>query len=396
MEYKKLITLSYTDEKEYKKVYDSRIKNECAQILDIEISGSPAFYLANNEILMLITEIAGLDKKLTAVTQKLPRLAVERYAAQILIDEIKQTNDIENVYSTKKQIKATFEKIEKNEFKGRFNGLIRKYGLLAKGGEIPLNGCEDLRRLYDETVLPEVVEEDATARPDGILFRKESVSVYSGSGKEIHVGVLPEQKIISMLSAALKILNDGGVNPLVSSAIFHYLFAYVHPFYDGNGRTNRLISSYYISKYLNPLAAYRFSYVIKKHKSRYYKMFSDTNDKRNKGDLTPFIIGYLEFIAEAEAELLEEMQKNKIKYEYYKARLKEFNLSDTDEEIAADLLISALFDTEGRTVTRLEKTSGKSYNTVKKAINKLQSVNILRKTAAGKEIFYEIDLDKFD
>ena len=43
-------------------------------------------------------------------------------------------------------------------------------------------------------------------------------------------------------------LNGDNINSIIRISIFHYLYSYVHPFYDGNGRINRLISSYYISK----------------------------------------------------------------------------------------------------------------------------------------------------
>lgn len=394
MEYKKLLTLSYTDEKEYQEVYKSRINSESAVLLDFEVSGNQAFYIINQEILMLVTKIASVDKDLGAMMTNLPNIAILQYTRQILIDEIKQTNDIENVFSTKKQIKSTLSKIEKNSFNGRFNGLIRKYQALEKKADIPLDSCVDIRKLYDEIVLPEVVEEDSEDRPDGVLFRKDSVSVYSDTGKEIHVGSYPESQIISNLTSALKILNDKNENYLVSAAVFHYLFAYTHPFYNGNGRIDRFISSYYISKYLNHLTAYRLSYIIKKHKSQYYKMFTETNDKRNKGDLTPFIIQFLEFILKAEMELCEEIF-NRIKMQnYYSSRLKQLSLTGLDDKIAFYLLLNALFDNEGLSISRLQKIVGKSYTTVKKSIEQLQKLDILRAEPSGKAILYEIDLDK--
>ncbi|MCQ2755203.1 MAG: Fic family protein [bacterium] len=394
MNYKKLLTLSYTDEKEYQEVYKSRINSESTTLLDFEISGNQAFYVITQEILMLVTKIASVDKDLGRKMTLLPNIAIQQYTRQILIDEIKQTNDIENVFSTKKQIKDTLSKIEKNSFKGRFNGLIRKYQALEIKADISLNSCDDIRKLYDEIVLPEVIEEDPTDKPDGIMFRKESVSVYSESGKEIHVGSYPEAKIISNLTSALKILNDENVNYLVSAAVFHYLFAYIHPFYNGNGRTDRFISSYYVSKYLNPLVAYRLSYIIKKHKSQYYKMFTDTNDKRNKGDLTPFIIQFLEFVLEVEKELCEEIENRVNKTSYYTMRLKELSLTELDDKIAFYLMLNALFDNEGLSVSRLQIIVGKSYNTVKKSIDRLQEMNLLRTETSGKSTLYEIDLNK--
>ncbi len=394
MEYKKLLAMSFSDKEKYKQVYESRINNECTTLLDFEIAGNQAFFVTNPELLMLITKIASMDKALEEKISRLPTIAIRQYMQQTLVDEIKQTNDIENVFSTKKQIKNTMQKIEKKDFNGRFNGLICKYQMLAKKEEIPLQSCEDIRKLYDEIALPEVLEEDPADALDGVLFRKESVSVYSDTGKEIHTGVFPEQKIISSLSSALKILNDDTINHLVSAAVFHYLFAYIHPFYNGNGRTDRFISSYYIAKYLNPLVAYRLSYIIKKHKSQYYKMFIETNDKRNMGDLTPFILQFSEFVLEVEKELCEEIENRFCKMEYYLEKIESISFSGIERNIAYYLVLNALFDNEGLSISHLKKITRNSYNTIKKAIEKLKKMKMIRSETSGKAILYEIDLDK--
>ena len=44
--------------------------------------------------------------------------------------------------------------------------------------------------------------------PDGEIFRKESVSVYSPTGKELHCGVNPESKIIEYMDNAIDFLNN--------------------------------------------------------------------------------------------------------------------------------------------------------------------------------------------
>ena len=99
---------------------------------------------------------------------------------------------------------------------------------------------------------------------DGLMFRKEAVDVHSASWKIIHRGVTPEEKLITALSDALNFLNDDANPVLVRIAVFHYLFAYIHPFYGGNGRTARFISSAYIAKHLHPLIALRLAVTIKR------------------------------------------------------------------------------------------------------------------------------------
>ena len=64
------------------------------------------------------------------------------------------------------------------------------------------------------------------------------------SGKVIHSGIYPEEKLNEAMTAALDFLNDDNIDILIRISAFHYLFGYIHPFYDGNGRTSRFISSH--------------------------------------------------------------------------------------------------------------------------------------------------------
>ena len=52
--------------------------------------------------------------------------------------------------------------------------------------EINLESCEDIRKLYDELGLQEVLEEDLGNKPDGKIFRQGKVYVQDPTGKQIH------------------------------------------------------------------------------------------------------------------------------------------------------------------------------------------------------------------
>ena len=101
--------------------------------------------------------------------------------------------------------------------------------------------CEDIRVFYDAFAHKEVTANDPTHKLDGNLFRQDSVDITSASGKILQPGVQPEKKIIELLNVTLEILHDPDMPLLARVAIFHYLFEYIHPFYDGNGRTARFI-----------------------------------------------------------------------------------------------------------------------------------------------------------
>lgn len=159
---------------------------------------------------------------------------------------------------------------------------------------------EGIRKIYDDIFGNEIND-----LPDGKIFRKESVSVHSSAGKEIHRGLYPESKIIEAMSSSLDFLNNNKTDILIRTAVFHYLFGYIHPFYDGSGRTSRFISSYLLSKELTGLIGYRISYTIKGHIKAYYDAFKECNHPDSRGDLTPFLEMFLTVIDISEKQLYE-------------------------------------------------------------------------------------------
>lgn len=255
--------------------------------------------------MQLTNRILKLDKELTLKTKHLPNIALTQYTKSCIIDEIKMTNDIEGVISTRKEISEIMNDISGKKKGNRLYGLVKKYELLMEE-DIALNNCTDIRALHNDLVLNEVKSENVDHIPDGTIFRKDSVFIQNKSGKTIHAGLTPEIKIIETMTDCLQILNNEEYNKLISIAVFHYMFGYIHPFYDGNGRISRFISSYLLSRELNSLISYRLAYTIKKDISKYYKNFHIVNDGKNKGEITSFVDYFLSVLIES----LEDLNKS--------------------------------------------------------------------------------------
>lgn len=163
--------------------------------------------------------------------QSLPSIALNQYIKTCLIDEIKMTNEIEGVYSTRKEINDILDNLKNKNKRDRLYGLVKKYELLLNEN-IKLNTCEDIRNLYNDLVLKEVIDDDALNEPDGQIFRANPVHVQNAIGKNIHDGLFPENLIIESMTNALNVLNNDNYDLLIRIAVFHYMFGYIHPFYD--------------------------------------------------------------------------------------------------------------------------------------------------------------------
>lgn len=400
MPYVELKKLHYIDSEKYAKEYLNRFASEEAVKLDFYIKEKQAFFLLNADVMSLAYKIARIDKRIGKLCDNLPGIAINQYSKKCLIDEIVITNKIEGVHSSRKEIGDALDILEKqSSSKGkhaRFLSLVNKYLKLSKQNEIPLSQCQDIRDIYDEILFKEVVSEDRSNKPDGEIFRRESVSVYSATNKEIHCGMTPESKIIESMQKALDFLNDDSTEMLFRICIFHYLFEYIHPFYDGNGRMGRFILSYGITKTLEPLVAFRISETIAKNKTAYYKAFETCNDQRNLGDLTPFLLMQLKILLEAMEDLEKSLYEKMCTWEKYEEAVESFCDNEQVLRIIYSCLVqAALFSENGISMQELQNAISLSSYLVKKNMNKIPSEMIIEKRK-GRLKYYSINLEKLN
>ena len=393
MKYKLLSHLFYKNKDEYNALYQQRMSSESTVVLPIKIGDHNAFYCLCPEIYETSLRIMQLDKMVSVVEDELPNAALIQFANKCLIDEIKLTNDIEGVYSTRKELSAVLHEVSSKAKKKRFYGLLNKYQMLISDNEFPLNTSTDIREIYNDLVFKEVAEDCAENIPDGEIFRKDMAEVTTSTQKVIHKGAYPETKIIQLMEQALNVLNQKEIPILIRISIFHYLFGYIHPFYDGNGRTSRFISSYLLSKEFEFLIGFRLSYTIKEHIKDYYEAFKECNDEKNLGDLTPFIIMFLNIILESFENLYEALEKRKNLLSKYSEFIENSDMNEELKIFTYVLTQASLFSNEGITKRQLGIELDISPSTVDKRLSKLRQMEMLLEEN-GKPARYMIDLNK--
>ncbi len=395
MSYVLLSHLFHKDKNEYTSLYEKRISSESTYILPVKIGNNKAFYCLCPEIHNISLRIMQLNNRVSDIKRTLPPEALFQFAKKCLIDEIKLTNDIEGVYSTRKELVSVLDEIDKKGKKKRFYGLLNKYNMLGSDSEFPLNTSNDIREIYDDLVLKEVAEDHPDNVPDGEIFRKDMADVTTPAQKVIHHGAYPETKIIQLMEQSLNILNQKEIPVLIRISIFHYLFGYIHPFYDGNGRTSRFISSYLLSREFEFLIGFRLSYTIKAHIKDYYDAFKECNSENNLGDLTPFIIMFLKIILESFENLYDALEKRSNQLSKYTDVLDNAtDMSDGLKTFAFVLIQAALFSDEGLTKKQLESELNISPSTIDKRLAKLRELNILLEDKSSRAVKYLIDLNK--
>ena len=300
MSYEPLYKVYYKYPEKWQEILNTRYMSENTEHIGISIAqinrrkSFSAFFVYHKDILDVMIKIERKHSAFLELLKEVPLIMHPYLLNTFLVEEIKASNDIEGVHSSRREIQ---EAIGTNvtEIK-RFSSVVSKYrDILNPTGKKEFYLNEEIRSLYDALVSNEIEEKN---KLDGKIFRKDSVSVYDGFDREIHVGTTPESEIIRLMNIALGFLNNNEIQLSIRVAVFHYIFGYIHPFYDGNGRINRYMSSSYLAKEFHPLVALRLSALIKANRSKYYKIFSKTTSEYNGGDLTPFIIQFLNFLVD--------------------------------------------------------------------------------------------------
>ena len=397
MEYESLSKIYYKRPAEHNKTYVERFNSPLTRHFDFQIqeynhrNKHPAFFCYTEEFAVLMEKIYKKHEDLLQALQAVPPLVLEQFILSSVVNEVRATSDIEGIHSTRKEIK---EVVSGSVQSARFSSIVAKYkSILTDSGQISFKTCEDIRAFYDEFIHKEVTANDPTHKLDGDLFRRDSVDITSASGKILHRGIQPEKRIIELLNITLGILHDSDIPLLARVAIFHYFFEYIHPFYDGNGRTARFIVSYFLASRFHRLVALRLSVLIKKNKKKYYELFKETDSEWNCGDLTPFVIGFTEIVSATFDDILLSLNNKIMQLTKYRQKL--YALTEGDEltkAIYEALLQSSVFFGSGISMEGLMRATGKSRNTVKSRLDNMPAGHVLESGGGGSKKIYRLNL----
>lgn len=368
MTYVSLKKIYYTEPARHQAAYKERFNSPACRRLPFGIKQFnrsrefPAFFIYTEDIVLELEKLFDRNEALNAAILKTPPIISRQFSLSCIIDEIQSTNEIEGVISSKTELRTALETLSKTP---RFSTIINSYNRLISRETIPFETCRDIRAFYEQFTYDDVLSYNPNNRLDGEIFRAGAVDISSASGKTLHRGAYPESAIISSMVTALDILHDGNIPLPVRLAVFHYYFLYIHPFYDGNGRTGRFIVSYFLAQRFHPFVALQLSCVIRKRLTKYYEMFRLANSEINCGDLTPFIESFLSIISSAFDNATETLTRKTLQTEKLQQRLLNgITVDKLSRDLYVILLQTSSFYGYGLTIPELMQLTGKSRNTV--------------------------------
>lgn len=332
------------------------------------------FFLPIKNVLMLQDEIIQNSRDILNLSNELPEVALNYCIREIMVNEIIKSNGIEGVHTTKKDV---YDSMDSNK-KYRFSGIIKKYKQITENKIEKINSAEEIRKIYDE-VFSEEIMINPENQLDGKLFRKGLVYVTDSSMKNVHLGDSNEELILKHIKNLIIFMNKKDINFLLKACIIHYYFEYIHPFYDGNGRFGRLIFSMYLARKLDVFTGLSLSYAIFSEKEKYSKLFLNTSNSKNFGEITFFLIGMLELIKKGQESIMKMLEDKIEKLNFSKNYLNNLNLSDLEKDIMFVYIQNHIFSNSDLEDKELCKIINMSRPTLKNNIEQLIKKEYLTK-----------------
>lgn len=175
--------------------------------------------------------------------------------------------------------------------------------------------------------------------------------------------------------------NNDDVDPLIKLAIIHYQFESIHPFYDGNGRTGRILNILYLvlTKLLDTPILYLSKYIIN-NKQEYYRLFQETRKTNNYEDWIIYILKGIEETSLGTINII-----NKISFEMKQMK----NELRRKTKIYSKELLEALFYEFYTKVSYIKEQLNVSERTALRYLNELEKQGFITSEKIGRERIYK-------
>lgn len=322
-------------------------------------------------ILKALTKSARSLAELKGEIKKIPN-------SQILIDtlslqEARDSNEVENIVTTNDEIfKEIVEKnitsLEVKEATNYAYALKFGFNLIKERGILTINDIKQLQEIIS---------------PNHPIRKIPGTNLKNAKREIIYTPPQNYEEITNLLNNLEEYMNYPEfheIDSLIKMPIIHYQFESIHPFYDGNGRTGRLLNILFLvqQKLLDIPVLYLSSYVIR-NKAMYYKLLQDVRTENNWEE---WIIWMLKGVEETSKETIKVVNNIKILMDNYKTKIRsEFSFYSHE-------LINTLFKYPYTKIDFLSKELKVHRNTASSYLNTLTDAGLLTKIKIGKSNYY--------
>ena len=219
----------------------------------------------------------------------------------VTINEAKDSSEIENIITTHDEL---FKAMSQPNYQNPAAKEVVNYRTaLWKGYEAIKN-----TQILTINMMVEI-QMNIEKNRAGIRKLPGTVLKNEATGEVVYTPPIGEQEIMALLSNLESYMNNDHdeIDPLIKLAVIHHQFESIHPFYDGNGRTGRIINVLYLvlKELLDSPILYLSQYIIQ-NKTSYYRLLQEV---RTKGLWEEWILFMLDGIESTAVETLKLIKK---------------------------------------------------------------------------------------
>ena len=203
------------------------------------------------------------------------------------------------------------------------------------------------------------------------------------TGKVVYTPPQHPEDIVRLMSNLEKYINDPFMHDcdsLIKMALIHFQFESIHPFYDGNGRTGRIINILYlVLEGLQDLPILYLSSYIIRNKRMYYQHLQDVRDHHDWENWILFLIKGVEETAKETILLVRAIKQLMLQNKHFLRNHYKFYSQD---------LLNHLFKHPYTKIEFLAEDLGVSRLTASGYLNKMAEDGLLEKRKLGRGNFY--------
>ena len=292
------------------------------------------------------------------------------------LQEAKDSSAIENIITTHDDIfKAElnldgFKSLNAKEVQNYISALKKGFGLIKKNKILTNN---------------DIIEIQSELEKNNAGFRKVPGTALKNAttGEIIYTPPQDYDTILDLMKNLEQYINDESMSEfdvLVKMAVIHYQFESIHPFYDGNGRTGRIINVLYLvmNDLLNLPVLYLSRYIIE-HKADYYKLLQEVRETDNWENWIVYMLDSVEQVSKETIVLIGKIKDLIFEYK---------NLLRDNYKFYSQDLLNNLFKHPYTKIEFIENDLGVSRITAAKYLNQLAKDKVLKKEKLGTGNYY--------
>ena len=296
----------------------------------------------------------------------------------LALQEAKDSSEIENIVTTDDElfqgdaIAAQFPSLATKE--------VHSYAAALKLGFARVRKQRFLR-------LDDVLAIQATLLQSRIGLRTQPGTVLKNqeTGAVIYTPPQDADEIARLMGNFLEYFHlgdePGAPDPLVRMAVLHHQFESIHPFYDGNGRTGRILNLLHLVLHgmLDLPVLYLSRYIVR-HKADYYHHLQTVRDT---GEWAAWVLYILRAVEETSRQTIAQVHAIRDLMQNTKQRMR----SELPRLYSQDL-INNLFRHPYTKIDFIERDLGVSRQTATKYLTDLCEARFVRKLKLGRTNFY--------